>query len=102
MALPVLACPLLSGPTHLGLLEIIFMPAGKLIQKRLEEVQDKIGVFLATLGSQVAHNDLVVLHQVLVAYMDLPVLWGMKGMTRRESDGGGGAWRGHGDGCGAS
>ena len=65
-----------SGRTHLGRLEVVLgVPASELIHQRLEEVEDQVGVLLAALGCQVAHDDLVVLHEVLVAHVDLPVLW---------------------------
>lgn len=63
-----------GGATHLGGLKIILGAAtGELVQQRLEEVEDQVGV-LTALAGQVVDDDLVVLHQVLVADVDLSVL----------------------------
>lgn len=71
-------CPR-SGTTNLGRLEVILgVPAGELVEQRLEEVEDQVGVLFPALGRQVVHDNLVVLHQVLVADVDLPVLWGCR------------------------
>lgn len=80
-----------NGSTHLGRLEVVLgVPAGELIQQGLEGVEDQVGVLLAMLGRQVAHHDLVVLHQVLVANVDLPVLWGRSVSSPLGTD----RWRG--------
>lgn len=85
--------------TYLGGLEVgLGVAAGELIQQRLEDIEDQVGVLLPTLGSQVADDNLVILHEVLVAYVDLPVLPGHERCPHGPDTG---LWGGAGGGLGS-
>lgn len=67
--------PCRKATANLMMLQLpLGIAAGKFIQEGLEKVQDQLYILLFSLLCQVDHEELVVVHQVPIADMDLSVL----------------------------